>query len=545
MLLYSRLIVCSSRRDFYPGSTAYAYDSRYKDANLWFREFQHRQRSEEPEKKGRVRCGETSEKTTAEQPNSMYRMCQSKKIVCYLPLMALIIGIYKLFSNHLQHGPSVDIHYRTQNIPYDQTGYGLWESVQQRIHYTRKETVVRQLTRNDCTCEQEGVTLKTLLNQDSVSDLELAFKVGERQEVKQRREKEYQHFLQRTKSPADALLIAKANSPLQYPIQGVEVQPMKTILIPGLSLQAKSQRLFVVSLTASLGTFDVAAEVDDVTIEGVGQMHLSLLSSQVDNLNRQLQFVTYTNTVFNPNTADTVLFKTTGHQAAFTIKIRHPVIPKLYNAKSQTGYNISALVTIATKTFLRYDKLRELISSIRKFYPNVTIVIADDSNKPQKIEGPFIEHYIMPFRKGWFAGRNLAVSQVKTKYLLWVDDDFIFASDTKLEKMVEILEKTTLDMVGGSVREITRYSATFQHKLSVEQGGKEGDCLRIQKGYYHKVEGFPNCVVTDAIINFFMARTEKVQQVGFDPHITRQGHLASTLYSAFCYCFSFCTTSMF
>ncbi|XP_072104758.1 beta-1,4 N-acetylgalactosaminyltransferase 1-like isoform X2 [Mobula birostris] len=424
----------------------------------------------------------------------MYRMCQSKKIVCYLPLMALIIGIYKLFSNHLQHGPSVNVHYRTQNIPYDQTGYGLWEPVQQHIHYTRKETVIRQLTRNDCTCEQEGVTLKTLLNQDSVSDLELAFKVGERQEVKQRREKEYQHFLQRTKSPADALLIAKANSPLQYPIQGVEVQPMKTILIPGLSLQAKSQRLFVVNLTATLGTFDVAAEVDDVTIEGVGQMHLSLSSSQVDNLNRQLQFVTYTNTVFNPNTAD-------------------------------TGYNISALVTIATKTFLRYDKLRELISSIRKFYPNVTIVIADDSNKPQKIEGPFIEHYIMPFRKGWFAGRNLAVSQVKTKYLLWVDDDFIFASDTKLEKMVEILEKTTLDMVGGSVREITRYSATFQHKLSVEQGGKEGDCLRIQKGYYHKVEGFPNCVVTDAIINFFMARTEKVQQVGFDPHITRQGHL--------------------
>ncbi|XP_051865499.1 beta-1,4 N-acetylgalactosaminyltransferase 1-like isoform X2 [Pristis pectinata] len=453
------------------------------------------------------------------------RMRLCRRIVCCLPLMALILGIFKLISNQLQHESSVDIHYRTQSIPYGQHEYGLWESVQQHIHYRRKETVVRQLTKNNCTCEKDAVTLKTLLNWDFVSDLEFAYNAGERQEVKQRREKEYQHFLQRTKSPADALLIAKANSPLEYPIQGVEVRPMKTILIPGLSLQAKSQHLFVVNLTATLGTFDVAAEVDEVKIEGVGQMHLSLSSSRVDNLNRQLQFVTYTNTVFNPNTADTVLFETDGHQAAFTIKIRHPVIPKLYNVKSQSGYNVSALVTIATKTFLRYDKLRELISSIRKFYPNVTIVIADDSEKPEKIEGPFIEHYIMPFRKGWFAGRNLAVSQVKTKYLLWVDDDFIFASDTKLEKMVEILEKTTLDMVGGSVREVTKYSATFQHKLSVEQGGREGDCLKIHKGYYHKVEGFPNCVVTDAIINFFMARTEKVQQVGFDPHITRQGHL--------------------
>ncbi len=49
--------------------------------------------------------------------------------------------------------------------------------------------------------------------------------------------------------------------------------------------------------------------------------------------------------------------------------------------------------------------------------------------------------------QGWFAGRNLAVSQVTTKYVLWADDDFIFTANTKLEKMVDILEKTSLDLV--------------------------------------------------------------------------------------------------
>lgn len=53
--------------------------------------------------------------------------------------------------------------------------------------------------------------------------------------------------------------------------------------------------------------------------------------------------------------------------------------------------------------------------------------------------------------QGWFAGRNLAVSQVATKYVLWVDDDFIFTENTKLEKMVDILEKTTLDLVSAAV----------------------------------------------------------------------------------------------
>lgn len=62
-------------------------------------------------------------------------------------------------------------------------------------------------------------------------------------------------------------------------------------------------------------------------------------------------------------------------------------------------YNISGLVTIATKTFLRYDKLNDLITSIRKYYPTVTIVIADDNEHPEPVRGPHIEHYIMPFGK--------------------------------------------------------------------------------------------------------------------------------------------------
>lgn len=50
--------------------------------------------------------------------------------------------------------------------------------------------------------------------------------------------------------------------------------------------------------------------------------------------------------------------------------------------------------------------------------------------------------------QGWFAGRNLAISQVTTKYVLWVDDDFIFTPRTRLEKLVDVLERTSLDLVG-------------------------------------------------------------------------------------------------
>lgn len=49
----------------------------------------------------------------------------------------------------------------------------------------------------------------------------------------------------------------------------------------------------------------MAAEVDGVRIKGDGETHMTLSSSVLVHLNRQLQFVTYTNTLFHPSTADT------------------------------------------------------------------------------------------------------------------------------------------------------------------------------------------------------------------------------------------------
>lgn len=83
--------------------------------------------------------------------------------------------------------------------------------------------------------------------------------------------------------------------------------------------------------------------------------------------------------------------------------------------------------------------------------------------------------------------------------------------------------------IGGAVREATGYTATFRHTISVEEGGEEGDCLHIRNGYHHYIEGFPSCVVADAIINFFMGRTDRVREVGFDPKLARQGHLGEYL----------------
>ncbi|XP_070265973.1 beta-1,4 N-acetylgalactosaminyltransferase 1 isoform X1 [Myotis yumanensis] len=267
-----------------------------------------------------------------------------------------------------------------------------------------KEQVVGLLSGNNCSCESSTGSLHLpFQRQVQATDFTKAFDPEELKAASASREQEFQAFLSRSQSAADQLLIAPANCPLQYPVQGVEVQPLRSILVPGLSLQAASgQEVYQVNLTASLGTWDVAGEVTGVTLTGEGQPNLTLTSSGLDQLNRQLQLVTYSSRSYQANTADTVRFSTEGHAVAFTIHIRHLPNPRLYPPGSLppgAQYNISALVTIATKTFLRYNRLRALIASIRRFYPTVTVIIADDSDKPEIISDPHVEHYLMPFGK--------------------------------------------------------------------------------------------------------------------------------------------------
>ncbi|KAM4618023.1 beta-1,4 N-acetylgalactosaminyltransferase 2-like [Discoglossus pictus] len=324
------------------------------------------------------------------------------------------------------------------------------------------------------------------------------------------------YFSTRFGSVSD-VIIAPPNSPLSYPIHGIRVMPLHTVLIKGLAIYGEERSYYTVTLQASLGIFNTLADVPEEVVEGRGKNKVTISTKHLQILNHILQYLTYTSTVFSIDTMDVVKFHMAGHEASFPVIIRQPQIPVLFDAGPDQ--KISSLVTVATKTFLRYDKVRLLIKSIRQFYPDITVIVADDNENTEKLQEKNVEQYFMPFAKGWFAGRNLAVSQVTTKYFLWVDDDFIFTENTKLEKFVQVLEETDLDVVGGSVD-----GNDFKFKILYQEGDEDGACLHRRHGSYHKLEGFPNCVVASGVVNFFLAHARRVLAVGFDPKLQRVAH---------------------
>ncbi|XP_067397204.1 beta-1,4 N-acetylgalactosaminyltransferase 2 isoform X1 [Emydura macquarii macquarii] len=312
------------------------------------------------------------------------------------------------------------------------------------------------------------------------------------------------------------LIIAKPNLPLSYPIQGVEVMPLQTIVIPGLGLHGVTEEKYQVILRASLGTLNTLADISDDVVSGRGEKKLTILTSNMELLNFILKHVTYTSVVYQLSAVDMMSLESGHHVAQFPVIIRQPILPKLFDPGADR--KISSLVTITVKAFLRYHKLRRLIKSIRQYYPDIKIIVADDSNITEKIEEENVEHYIMPFGKGWFAGRNLAISQVTTKYYLWVDDDFLFTERTKIEKLVDVLEGTNLDVVGGSVN-----GNTYRFQLLYQERDDSG-CLHLRFGSFHKLEGFPNCVITSGVVNFFLAHTDTSRHASYDPKLQRIAH---------------------
>jgi len=176
-------------------------------------------------------------------------------------------------------------------------------------------------------------------------------------------------------------------------------------------------------------------------------------------------------------------------------------------------------VTAIIKAFNRPGALINLYSSIREFYPELKIIIVDDSKNDMdtSIFDKNVEYIRTEFDIGLSKGRNIAVSKVKTKYLVILDDDFLFTKKTKLEKMYNVLENDGLDMVSGIMYDFGKRKRHFAGKMEViDRRLVISPNVTEGKHNGHKLY--------DVVLNFFMAKTDKVRDIGWDDRLKLGEH---------------------
>ncbi|XP_078681483.1 beta-1,4 N-acetylgalactosaminyltransferase 1-like isoform X1 [Branchiostoma floridae x Branchiostoma belcheri] len=317
------------------------------------------------------------------------------------------------------------------------------------------------------------------------------------------------------------------SSPISYPAHGVSVLPMRSVWLKGLQVEwfnlynIRSNMKLKFQINATRGVFNLIGHVVDVDVTGNGSKTITISTYSPSLLNLQLKYIAYENTFFDANIVDRVIIQFMEFTATMPIHIQHVQLPWLF--EEGTG-QVKDRVTVVLKTFLRYSRLKNAIESVNRLYPGTRIVVADDT--PDHLFTSFqssnVDHYRMPAYKGYFAGRNLGLSQVWTEYFFYMDDDMVITEATKMDLLVSFLDKTNFHLVGVGIQD--RLSPTTYLAL----GNKTHRCI-VQKpdpGYYSEIRGFPGIYANDAVLNIFLASTNEAKAVGFDPHplLARIGH---------------------
>eukprot|EP00058_Branchiostoma_floridae_P003543 XP_002589031.1 hypothetical protein BRAFLDRAFT_87504 [Branchiostoma floridae] len=233
----------------------------------------------------------------------------------------------------------------------------------------------------------------------------------------------------------------EGSSPISYPAHGVYCRPLKTVRLKGVHIDwfeasvVQDQTQLTVHLSAEKGVFDLTSSVDDVAAEGEGTAQLTIRTTNPSLLNRQLQYIVYRSTLYDANTFDLVRLQYAGFTATMPIHIQQVQLPWLYDQK---GGKFQDRVTVVVKTFLRYSNLKRLIASFQEHYPGTRMVIADDTPSElfTSVQAPNVDHFRMPENTGYFAGRNLGLSQVSTEYFLYTDDDHYIRNETRLDMTI-------------------------------------------------------------------------------------------------------------
>jgi hypothetical protein len=180
--------------------------------------------------------------------------------------------------------------------------------------------------------------------------------------------------------------------------------------------------------------------------------------------------------------------------------------------------------TVIVKSFQRFDCLGRFLTSLWKHYPGIYVIVADDSLRlgeeyPQKVseiqQNPAITWLQLPFDSGLSHGRNEAVKLAQTPCVVLCDDDYVVNEKTRLERMLAVLwERPRISLVGGLVEEEGR-TKNWVGKYLIRNRK-----LTVSKlSPKHSIAGGVKYRETNVCWNFFVARTDSLLRVPWDPEL--------------------------
>lgn len=179
--------------------------------------------------------------------------------------------------------------------------------------------------------------------------------------------------------------------------------------------------------------------------------------------------------------------------------------------------------TIIFKSFERHSLAKRLYKNIRKYYPDINIIIADDSRKPLKIDGHNVKVINLPFNSGLSRGLNAALAQIETPFAIRLDDDELITPHSGFHRHLKyLMEHPEVDLVGVTPASLPLkkdWKANLE-KYNVYSMFNAPKPLIIP----HLTKLDDDHIVLGKVANIFIVRTDKYRALGYDDNIRMIDH---------------------
>jgi glycosyltransferase involved in cell wall biosynthesis len=175
-------------------------------------------------------------------------------------------------------------------------------------------------------------------------------------------------------------------------------------------------------------------------------------------------------------------------------------------------------ITVCIPTFERPHCLERLLSSIRRFYPDIKVIVADNGQQrpAREVSEKYkAEYHLLPFDVGLSATRNHLTKVANTHLIFYVDDDMEFIKETDLETLKHLFKISNAHILAiGMKNPDSLKTVLYAGRLVIRDKILYRDCKP-----YGLLNGCVNVTHFDVVQNVFLATKEKILSILWDERL--------------------------
>lgn len=208
-----------------------------------------------------------------------------------------------------------------------------------------------------------------------------------------------------------------------------------------------------------------------------------------------------------------IVGKVPSFMSEFMFELKEDGTFEKYDLHENWEKNVTAVIT----TYESPSIVADCVASVKKYYPDMRIVVVDNSKTPTKIDGvKFVE---LPEDAGLSASRNAGLLYVNTPYVFITDDDQYVTDSSSVKRMYESAINNKLDLVGGSVvHSVSKIPAIYTGTMT-----RKPDRVELIRGKYRTLADGTDIV--DVTMNFFVAKMEIFKKIQWNRNLKICEHM--------------------